>query len=119
MHRIKPILMITSTGHWTKPGQIALPHVCLPYMSSRSPSQLAHGQIHARVTGCITQGKTSGDDAKLGAGDDPEDALPSDYIQFSRLIGEAPSEAEQRLSRKQRMALGKQPDPEASAYLQK
>ncbi|KAK9836558.1 hypothetical protein WJX74_003077 [Apatococcus lobatus] len=63
--------------------------------------------------------KSSGDNTKFGAGDDPEDALPSDYIQFSRLIGEAPAEAEQRLSRKQRMSLGKPPDAEASEYLLK
>lgn len=85
----------------------------------RRPVLLSPGHAQTPDASWRMQKKSSGDDAQFGGGDDPEDALPSDYMQFSRLIGEAPSEAEQRLSRKQRMSLGKPPDAEASVYLQK
>ena len=67
----------------------------------------------------VMQGKTSINDEKLGTGAQPEDASLSDYYQFSRLLGEAPSDAEQRLVRKQRMSLGAPTDAGSSAYLQK
>ncbi|KAK9865458.1 hypothetical protein WJX84_007889 [Apatococcus fuscideae] len=78
-----------------------------------------HRSISAAAKKKTPKGKTSINDEKLGTGAQPEDASLSDYYQFSRLLGEAPSDAEQRLVRKQRMSLGAPTDAGSSAYLQK